>query len=58
MAISTEFKESHGFPVRDSLKECIEAGKEAIRLGREVARPGREKTSERQHARDKLHMDP
>ena len=30
MEYLAEFKRSHGFPVRDSLRECIEAGKKAI----------------------------
>ena len=30
MEYLAEFKRSHGFPVRDSLRECIQAGKKAI----------------------------
>ena len=30
MAVLAEFKADHGFPVRDSLKECIDKGKAAI----------------------------
>lgn len=34
------FKEEHGFPVRDSLKECIEAGKQAIGWEEKSHQPG------------------
>lgn len=35
-----EFKREHGFPVRDSLKECIEAGKKAIGWDQKWHPPG------------------
>lgn len=38
-----EFKRSHGFPVRDSLKECIEAGKKAIDWDKKWHAPGARK---------------
>ena len=38
-----EFKSSHGFPARDSLAECIEAGKKAIDWERKWHAPGARK---------------
>jgi CO/xanthine dehydrogenase Mo-binding subunit len=38
-----EFKQSHGFPVRDSLRECIEAGKKAIGWNEKWHAPGARK---------------
>jgi CO/xanthine dehydrogenase Mo-binding subunit len=38
-----EFKRSHGFPVRDSLRECIEAGKRAIGWDEKWHAPGSRK---------------
>lgn len=38
-----EFKKEHGFPVRDSLKECIEKGKEAIGWDEKYHPPGTKK---------------
>jgi CO/xanthine dehydrogenase Mo-binding subunit len=38
-----EFKRSHGFPVRDSLRECIEAGKRAIGWDQKWHAPGSKK---------------
>ena len=38
-----EFKRKHGFPVRDSLKECIEAGKRAIGWDEKCHAPGTKK---------------
>lgn len=35
-----KFKEEHGFPVRDSLKECIDKGKEAIKWDKKWHKPG------------------
>jgi CO/xanthine dehydrogenase Mo-binding subunit len=35
-----EYKEKHGFPKRDSLKECLEAGKQAIGWSENWHRPG------------------
>ena len=35
-----KFKQDHGFPVRDSLKECIEAGKKAISWDQKLHAPG------------------
>jgi xanthine dehydrogenase molybdenum-binding subunit len=37
------FKRDHGFPVRDSLRECIEAGKKAIGWNRKWHAPGARK---------------
>jgi CO/xanthine dehydrogenase Mo-binding subunit len=37
------FKRTHGFPVRDSLKECIEAGKKAIDWDKKWHAPGARK---------------
>jgi CO/xanthine dehydrogenase Mo-binding subunit len=37
------FKRGHGFPVRDSLKECIEAGKKAIGWDEKWHMPGTKK---------------
>jgi CO/xanthine dehydrogenase Mo-binding subunit len=38
-----EFKRAHGFPVRDSLRECIEAGKKAIGWEEKWHAPGARK---------------
>ncbi len=38
-----QFKADHGFPVRDSLRECIEAGKRAIGWDQKWHRPGSKK---------------
>ena len=40
MAYLEEFKRTHGFPVRDSLRECIEAGKKAIDWDKKKHAPG------------------
>ncbi len=40
MEYLAEFKRSHGFPVRDSLRECIEAGKKAIGWNEKWHPPG------------------
>jgi len=40
MTYLDEFKREHGFPVRDSLKECIEAGKKAIGWDEKRHTPG------------------
>jgi xanthine dehydrogenase molybdenum-binding subunit len=36
----TNYKREHGFPVRDSLKECIQAGKKAIGWAKKWHKPG------------------
>jgi len=38
-----QFKEKHGFPVRNSLKECIDAGKKAIGWDQKWHQPGARK---------------
>ncbi len=38
--VLAEFKEAHGFPVRDSLRECIEKGKAAIDWDNKWHSPG------------------
>ncbi len=53
-----ERKAELGFPVRDSLRECIEKGQSRHRLGQETARPRREEAAQRQDARTGLHLDP
>jgi len=40
MTYLSEYKREHGFPDRDSLKECIEAGKKAIAWDEKWHRPG------------------
>lgn len=40
MAFLNEFKRNHGFPERDSLKECIEAGKKAMDWEKKWHSPG------------------
>lgn len=40
MEYLAEFKRRHGFPVRDSLRECIEAGKKAIAWDEKWHLPG------------------
>jgi CO/xanthine dehydrogenase Mo-binding subunit len=37
------FKQEHGFPLRDSLRECIEAGKKAIEWDKKWHAPGTKK---------------
>ena len=43
MEFLTEYKKKHGFPERDSLKECVEAGKEAIDWDSKWHPPGTKK---------------
>jgi xanthine dehydrogenase molybdenum-binding subunit len=43
MMYLTEFKRTHGFPTRDSLRECIEAGKKAIGWSKKWHPPGAKK---------------
>jgi CO/xanthine dehydrogenase Mo-binding subunit len=43
MAHLNDFKAQHGFPVRDSLRECIEAGKRAIGWNQKWHLPGTRK---------------
>ncbi|MBN2062971.1 MAG: xanthine dehydrogenase family protein molybdopterin-binding subunit [Deltaproteobacteria bacterium] len=43
MAALAEFKRKNGFPVRDSLRECIEAGKKAIGWDEKWHLPGAKK---------------
>lgn len=50
MAYLAEFKKTHGFPVRDSLRECIELGKEAMNWDQQWHTPG-----SRRLASGKLH---
>ncbi len=38
-----DFKREHGFPVRDSLRECIEAGKKAMQWSEKWHAPGSKK---------------
>jgi len=40
MAFLDQFKKDHGFPVRDSLKECVDAGKKAIGWDKKWHSPG------------------
>jgi len=40
MTYLSEYKREHGFPDRDSLKECIEAGKKAIGWDKKWHQPG------------------
>jgi len=40
MAYLAEFKAAHGFPVRDSLRECIEKGKKAMNWDEKWHAPG------------------
>ena len=43
MSYLAEFKRGHGFPVRDSLRECIEAGKKAMDWDKKWHPPGTKK---------------
>ncbi len=43
MAYLDAFKKTHGFPVKDSLRECIEAGKKAIHWDEKRHAPGAKK---------------
>jgi xanthine dehydrogenase molybdenum-binding subunit len=45
MPALSKFKVDHGFPVRDSLKECIEAGKKALGWDEKWHSPGTKKLS-------------
>jgi CO/xanthine dehydrogenase Mo-binding subunit len=40
MMYLSEFKHNHGFPIRDSLKECIEAGRKAMDWDKKWHKPG------------------
>ena len=50
MEYLAKFKKDHGFPVRDSLRECVESGKKAIRWDEKWHKPGTKKL-----ANGKLH---
>lgn len=50
MEYLAKFKKDHGFPVRDSLRECVEAGKKAIGWDEKWHKPGAKKL-----ANGKLH---
>ena len=45
MEFLTEYKEKHGYPVRDSLKECIEAGKKVVDWDNRWHAPGEKRLS-------------